>query len=104
MSHWPQYLIIALQALNILAGAFLGRGKITVTTPGGTASSATSFTVIPVPTITSLTPSSGPVGSSVAVAVALQGGLDFPEGARVGVILSGGNVDLAAYAGFLAQA
>ena len=31
-------------------------------------------------------------------------GLDFPEGARVGVILSGGNVDLTAYAGFLAQA
>ena len=40
----------------------------------------------------------------LGAAVALQGGLDFPEGARVGVILSGGNVDLAAYAGFLAQA
>ena len=40
----------------------------------------------------------------LGAAVALQGGLAFPEGARVGVILSGGNVDLAAYAGFLAQA
>ena len=40
----------------------------------------------------------------LGAAVALQGGLDFPEGARVGVILSGGNVDLTAYAGFLAQA
>ena len=40
----------------------------------------------------------------LGAAVALQGGLDFPEGSRVGVILSGGNVDLTAYAGFLAQA
>jgi len=40
----------------------------------------------------------------LGAAAALQGGLDFPEGARVGVILSGGNVDLTAYAGFLAQA
>ena len=40
----------------------------------------------------------------LGAAAALQGGLGFPEGARVGVILSGGNVDLTAYAGFLAQA
>jgi threonine dehydratase len=29
--------------------------------------------------------------------------LSVEKGARVGVILSGGNVDLAAYAGFLTQ-
>lgn len=39
----------------------------------------------------------------LGAAAALQGALAFPEGARVGVILSGGNVDLAAYAGFLTQ-
>jgi threonine dehydratase len=39
----------------------------------------------------------------LGAAAALQGVLAFPEGARVGVILSGGNVDLAAYAGFLTQ-
>ncbi|WP_374688578.1 IPT/TIG domain-containing protein, partial [Promineifilum sp.] len=43
-------------------------GKITVTTPGGTATSATDFTVtIPAPTITSFTPTSGPVGTSVTI-------------------------------------
>src|SRR5205823_4141799 len=39
-------------------------GHISVTTPGGTATSATAFTVIPAPTITSFTPTSGPVGSN----------------------------------------
>jgi hypothetical protein len=42
-------------------------GPLRVTTPGGTAPSATSFTVIPAPTITSVTPTSGPVGASVTI-------------------------------------
>ena len=42
-------------------------GPITVTTPGGTGTSATSFTVIPAPAITSFTPASGPVGTSVTI-------------------------------------
>src|SRR5205814_2367234 len=42
-------------------------GPISVTTPGGTASSAASFTVINPPTITSFTPGSGPVGTSVTI-------------------------------------
>src|SRR5207302_540108 len=42
-------------------------GPITVTTPGGTATSASSFTVINPPTITSFTPASGAVGNSVTV-------------------------------------
>jgi large repetitive protein len=43
-------------------------GKITVTTPGGTATSATNFTVTTAaPTISSFSPKSGPVGTSVRI-------------------------------------
>lgn len=43
-------------------------GTVSVTTPGGTATSAGSFTVtVPAPTVTGLNPTSGPVGTSVAV-------------------------------------
>src|SRR5207237_4628190 len=40
-------------------------GPVSVTTPGGTATSASSFTVVSAPTIASFTPTSGPVGTSV---------------------------------------
>jgi hypothetical protein len=42
-------------------------GPTSVTTPGGTASSSTSFTVIPPPTISSFTPTSGPAGTRVTI-------------------------------------
>ncbi len=42
-------------------------GPIAVTTPGGTATSAGSFTVIPAPTIADFTPTSGPGGTSVTI-------------------------------------
>jgi len=42
-------------------------GKITVTTPGGTATSPTDFTVIRPPTVTSFTPASGQVGTLVTL-------------------------------------
>src|SRR5207237_487698 len=42
-------------------------GTISVTTPGGTATSPGSFTVISPPTITSFTPPIGPVGTSVTI-------------------------------------
>src|SRR5207245_1365405 len=42
-------------------------GPVTVTTPGGTATSAASFTVIPAPTIASFTPTNGPVGTGVTI-------------------------------------
>jgi Metallo-peptidase family M12B Reprolysin-like/Cadherin domain/IPT/TIG domain len=42
-------------------------GTISLTTPGGSATSATSFTVAPAPTITSFTPTSGPVGTVVTI-------------------------------------
>ncbi|MES2388879.1 MAG: IPT/TIG domain-containing protein [Bacteroidota bacterium] len=50
---------------NVPAGATTGR--ITVTTPGGTAQSSSNFTVIPAPTISSFTPTSGFVGNTVVV-------------------------------------
>src|SRR5438132_7019591 len=40
-------------------------GSINVTTPGGTATSSSAFTVLSPPTITSFTPTIGVVGSSV---------------------------------------
>ena len=42
-------------------------GPIVVTTPGGTAASASSFTVIPAPTVSGFSPASGPVGTSVVI-------------------------------------
>jgi len=42
-------------------------GTISATTPSGTGTSAGSFTVIPPPTITSFTPTSGPAGTSVVL-------------------------------------
>ena len=42
-------------------------GAISVTTPGGTASSSTSFTVTPAPSITAFSPTSGPVGTEVTI-------------------------------------
>src|SRR5207248_10611 len=54
----------AIQA-TVPAGAT--SGSLSVTTPGGTATSAGSFTVVSPPTITSFSPSSGPVGTSVTI-------------------------------------
>src|SRR5206468_3056727 len=42
-------------------------GPLSVTTPAGTATSASSFAVVVAPTITSFTPSSGRVGASVTI-------------------------------------
>lgn len=42
-------------------------GKISVTTPGGTASSTASFTFIPAPTIASFTPTSGVAGTTITI-------------------------------------
>src|SRR5213594_3434921 len=54
----------AIQA-TVPAGATTGPLK--VTTPGGTATSASSFTVRIPPTITGFTPTSGPIGTSVTI-------------------------------------
>jgi hypothetical protein len=42
-------------------------GPLSVTTPGGTATSSSAFKVVPPPTITSFAPTSGPVGTSVTI-------------------------------------
>jgi hypothetical protein len=42
-------------------------GPVSVTTPGGTATSSGSFAVIPPPSISSFTPTSGPVGTTVTI-------------------------------------
>src|SRR5207245_2610585 len=42
-------------------------GPLRVTTPGGTATSTSAFTVVSAPAITSFTPTSGPVGSSATI-------------------------------------
>src|SRR3989441_2974378 len=52
-------------AATVPSGA--STGPISVTTPGGTASSAGSFTVIPPPTITSFSPTSGGAGTTVTI-------------------------------------
>gem|GEM_PF-1814381 len=56
----------ALITVNVPNGATTG--KIVVTTPGGTGTSATNFTVLPpAPAITSFTPANGPIGTLVTV-------------------------------------
>jgi hypothetical protein len=50
---------------TVPAGAVSGR--ITVTTPGGTATSTADFTVIKAPTVTSFTPAAGQVGAVVTL-------------------------------------
>ena len=52
-------------ATAVSAGATTGR--IAVTTPGGTAESATDFIVIPPPSITGFSPTAGPIGTSVTI-------------------------------------
>ena len=42
-------------------------GKLSVTTPGGTAFSATNFTVLSVPTINSFAPKAGPIGATITI-------------------------------------
>src|SRR5207302_849132 len=53
------------RSATVPAGA--SSGPISVTTPGGSASSSGSFTVLNPPTITSFTPSSGLAGASVTI-------------------------------------
>jgi len=54
----------AIQA-TVPAGATTG--PVSVTTPGGTATSGSNFTVVSAPTITSFTPTSGPLGTNVTI-------------------------------------
>ncbi len=49
-------------------------GPLSVTTPGGTATSTSNFTVVSAPAITSFTPTSGPLGTSVTISGTNFGG------------------------------
>ena len=59
--------VISATSLTVLVPSGAATGKISVTTPGGTASSTASFTVLGPPTITSFNPVSGPVGTKVTI-------------------------------------
>lgn len=54
-------------SITLIIAAGTTTGKITVTTPNGTATSATDFTVTYAPIITSFTPTSGPIGQVVTL-------------------------------------
>jgi hypothetical protein len=54
-------------AIQATVPAAATTGPISVTTAAGTATSATNFTVVNPPTITSSSPTSGPVGSTVSI-------------------------------------
>ncbi|OLC49269.1 MAG: hypothetical protein AUH82_00960 [Chloroflexi bacterium 13_1_40CM_4_65_13] len=54
-------------AIQTAVPAGAATGPLSVTTPGGTATSANTFTVLSPPTIASLSPASGPVGTAVTI-------------------------------------
>ena len=61
------YTIVSAIKITAVVANGTTTGKITVVTPGGTAVSTGSFTVVPPPTITSFTPTSGGVGTLVTI-------------------------------------
>ena len=66
-TNQPAFTVVSATQITAAVPAGATTGKISVTTPGGTGQSATNFTVIGAPTITSFTPTSGPVGTSVTI-------------------------------------
>jgi hypothetical protein len=63
----PSFVVNSSSDISAHVPAGATTGPISITTPAGTANSSTPFTVIPPPTITSFTPTSGPVGTSVSI-------------------------------------
>ncbi len=61
------FTVVSATQVNVVVPVGAATGKVTVTTPGGTATSSGSFTVTPPPTITSFTPVSGLVGTKVTI-------------------------------------
>ncbi|MHB1459799.1 MAG: IPT/TIG domain-containing protein [Armatimonadota bacterium] len=59
--------VVSATSITATVPAGATTGKISVTTPGGTATSSGVFTVIPAPTISSFAPTSGKVGDSVTI-------------------------------------
>jgi hypothetical protein len=63
----PEYVVNSDTQITVQVPAGATTGKLSVTTPSGTGTSAGSFTVIPAPTISGFTPASGPVGATVTI-------------------------------------
>jgi hypothetical protein len=61
------FAIVSSTSITAVVASGTTTGTITVTNPAGTATSATSFTVLPAPSITSFTPASGAVGTTVTI-------------------------------------
>jgi hypothetical protein len=61
------FTVTSATAIQTTVPAGATTGPLSVTTSGGTATSTNNFIFIPAPTITSFTPTSGPVGTSVAI-------------------------------------
>jgi hypothetical protein len=59
--------VVSGTSLTAVVPASAGTGPIRVTTPGGTAASSGHFTVIAAPTISSFTPATGGVGTTVVI-------------------------------------
>ncbi|MFD1873758.1 IPT/TIG domain-containing protein [Hymenobacter bucti] len=71
----PSFTVVSAAALSFVVPAGSSSGLISLTTPGGTATSSTSFTVIapnPIPSISSLTPASAVAGSR-AITLTING-------------------------------
>ncbi len=62
-----RFAVVSATSLTATVAAGTSSGPITVTTGAGTGTSSTSFTVLVSPTITALSPVSGPVGTAVTV-------------------------------------
>lgn len=61
------FVIVSSTSITAVVASGTTTGTVTVTNPAGTATSATSFTVLPAPSITSFTPASGAVGTTVTI-------------------------------------
>jgi len=61
------FTVTSATAIQAAVPAGATTGSLRVTTPGGTATSTSSFTVLSPPTITIFAPTSGPVGTSVTI-------------------------------------
>lgn len=61
------FTVVSATSITAIVASGTASGVITVTTPGGTATSATKFTVIPAPTIISISPTSGLVGGKITL-------------------------------------
>ena len=61
------YTVLSATKITAVVASGSSTGKITVVTPGGTAVSTSSFTVVPPPSITSFSPTSGGIGTLVTI-------------------------------------